>query len=460
MQRRPLVQGPAKSMRVRARSSVPSSRRHILILVQNLPVPLDRRVWLECQALAEAGFKVSVISPKGPGDPSFQVLEGIHLHKYDPPAAARSRLGFAWEFAYCWLQTARLVARVAVRERVDAIQTCNPPDTYFSLAAPFKLVGTRFVFDQHDLCPELYEVRFPDGPPLLRSCLRALERATYRLADHVIATNDSFRQVALSRGRRSPDSVSVVRSGPVAARMRRGIPRHELREGRRYLGCYLGVMGPQDGVDLLLRAIARLIHERGRRDCHFALLGFGDCLEDLRRLAQELDLAEWVTFTGRADDELIAAYLSTADLGLAPDPKNGFNDLCTMNKVVEYMAFGLPVVSFDLKETRVSAGPAGFYVKDNDPRDFALAIDLLLDDPDRRREMGELARARIEGQLSWEHQAPAYVGLYQRLLAAPSEQRVIALSQAHSAPDSGASGGQWGGVSGVPDWAETRKEAS
>ncbi|MDP8931590.1 MAG: glycosyltransferase family 4 protein [Actinomycetota bacterium] len=458
MQRRLTARGPATRGDGRG-SSAPRSR-HVLVLVQNLPVPLDRRVWLECQALVAAGFKVSVISPKGPGDPPFQLLEGVRLHKYDPPPPARTARSFAWEFAYCWLQTARLAARVVARERVDAIQACNPPDTYFSLAAPFKLIGTRFVFDQHDLCPELYEVRFPDGPLWLRRCLLALERATYRLADHVIATNDSFRDVALRRGRRAPDTVSVVRSGPVAARMRRGLPHSELRQGRRYLACYLGVMGPQDGVDLLLRAVARLVYEHGRRDCHFALLGFGDCFEDLRALAQELDLAEWVTFTGRADDELIAAYLSTADLGLAPDPKNGFNDLCTMNKVVEYMAFGLPVVSFDLKETHVSAGEAAFYVNDNNPADFALAVDLLLDDPDRRRGMGAFARARIEAQLSWEHQAAAYVGLYRRLLGAPGDQRVMSLSEAHAGADSALKGGRWGGAAGARPWAETRKEAS
>ncbi|MDQ4129510.1 MAG: glycosyltransferase family 4 protein, partial [Actinomycetota bacterium] len=434
MQPRPNGRRPARPVAARAPATDGSgSRRHVLIVVQNLPVPLDRRVWLECQSLAEAGFRVSVICPKGPGDPPFQVLDGIRLHKYDPPAAARSPLGFVREFAYCWLQTARLAACVAARERVDAIQACNPPDTYFSLAAMFKLTGARFVFDQHDLCPELYGVRFPEGPGHLLAALRALERATYRLADHVIATNESFREVALGRGGLAPDAVSVVRSGPVAARMRRGYPHSGLRNGCRYLGCYLGVMGPQDGVDLLLRAVAHLVHERGRRDCHFALLGFGDCFEDLRRLAGELDLTQWVTFTGRADDELISAYLSSADVGLAPDPKNGFNDLCSMNKVVEYMAFGLPVVSFDLKETRFSAGEAGVYVDDNDPAAFALALDLLLDDPARRQRMGELARARIETQLSWEHQAATYVELYRRLLGVPAGQGTIPLPTAHVA---------------------------
>ncbi|MFN2557372.1 MAG: glycosyltransferase family 4 protein [Nitriliruptorales bacterium] len=460
MQRRPRTSGPTPRSDRLADSGDIRPAPHFLIVVQNLPVPLDRRVWLECQALVAAGFSVSVICPKGPGDPPFEVLEGVRLHKYDPPSQARNRLGFAWEFAYCWLQTARLAMRVAIRDRVDAIQACNPPDTYFLLAAPFKLLGKRFVFDQHDLCPELYRVRFPDGPALLLTFLTWLERATYRLADHVIATNNSFREVALRRGRRSPETVSVVRSGPVAGRMRRGLPCPELKRGRRFLGCYLGVMGPQDGVDLLLRAIAQLVHEHGRRDCHFALLGFGDCFEDLRKLADELDLSEWVTFTGRADDRLIGDYLSTADLGLAPDPKNGFNDLCTMNKVVEYMAFGLPVVSFDLKETRVSAGEAGLYVSDNDPAGFALAIDLLLDDPDRRRGMGELARARIEDELSWEHQAGSYVGLYQRLLGVEGERRVVALSEAKSRPDRPPGTDEWGTAAGAEPLAETRKEAS
>jgi glycosyltransferase involved in cell wall biosynthesis len=333
-------------------------QRRVLIIVQNLPVPLDRRVWLEAQALVAAGVGVSVICPKGPGDPAFQELDGVRIYQYDPPPPADGALGYLREFLYCWLVTAALAVRVWLRDGFDAIQACNPPDTYWALALPFKALGVRFVFDQHDLCPEVYRSRFSRRGGLLLRALELLERASYRTADQVIATNESYRRIALSRGRRRPETVTVVRSGPNAARMRRGSARPDLKRGRPLLACYLGVMGPQDGVDLLLRAIAVLVHERGRRDCHVALLGFGDCLDELVLLAKELELEDHVSFPGRADNQMIAEYLSTADVGLSPDPRNPLNDLSTMNKTLEYMAYSLPVVAFDLTETRVSAGEA------------------------------------------------------------------------------------------------------
>lgn len=393
-----------------------SRGRHVLIIVQNQPVPLVRRVWMEATALVAAGYDVSVISPKGPEDPPHEVLDGVHLYKYDPPRMSRGPAGFLWEVVYCWLQTFRLLLRVSARQRVDVVQACNPPDTYFALAAPLKLLGVRFVYDQLDLCPELYQVRFPEGPSLLLRVLTTLERASYRFADHVVATNESFREIAIRRGRLDPDRVTVVRNAPLANRLRRGAAHPRLRSGRRYLCCYLGIMGPQDGVDLLLRAIAEVVHHRGQRDCQFALLGFGDCFEELQLLVDELDIAPWVTFTGRADDVMITNYLSTADLAVAPDPRNAFNNLITTCKVSEYMAFELPVVAFDLKETRVSAGDAALYAVDNDPARLAGAIARLLEDPDQRRRMGVAGRQRVESWLSWENQSAAYVGVYEKLL--------------------------------------------
>ncbi|MBW3578484.1 MAG: glycosyltransferase family 4 protein [Actinobacteria bacterium] len=394
---------------------------HVLILVQNLPVPLDRRVWLECKALRQAGFEVSVVCPMGPDRVAYEELEGVHIHRYPPPPQAAGLPGFVSEVVYCWLATAWMALRIARRHRIDAIQACNPPDTYFALAAPFKLFGTRFVFDQHDLCPELADVRFSGtARRVARPLLELLERFTYRLADHVISTNGSFQGIALTRGSVDPVASTVVRSGPVASEMRRGDPHPDLRGGKRHLACYLGVMGPQDGVDLLLRGIAELVHRRGRTDCHFALLGFGDCLVDLRVEATELGIDPWVTFAGRADDRMISEYLSTADLGVAPDPSNGFNDLCTMNKVVEYMAFGVPVVCFDLPEHRVSAADSAVYVSDNDVEALAEAIDGLLGDEARRARMSRTARSRIEDGLCWERQAEAYVSIYNKLLRRPA----------------------------------------
>lgn len=388
----------------------------ILVLVQNLPVPLDRRVWLECQALVDARFQVSVICPKAPDDPGYELLDGVHLHKYAPPSQAQGFLGYVWEVVYCWLATALLTFRVLCREGFDVIQACNPPDTFFALAALFKPFGKQFVYDQHDLCPELFDVRFPEGSVLLQRIFVLLERSTYRLADKVIVTNRSFREIALRRGGRDPSDVTIVRSGPRLRDMEPGCLRPELRKGRRFLVSYLGVMGPQDGVGGLVDAISHLVHRHRRSDIHFALLGFGDCLEELRTRAHHLGLDDWITFTGRADDQMIDAYLSTADLAVAPDPSNGFNDLCTMNKVVEYLAYGLPVVAFDLAETRTTAGDAALYVRGHEASDLAGAIARLLDDPPERDRMGRRGRHRFEAILAWDHAAPTYVSLYRQLL--------------------------------------------
>lgn len=387
----------------------------VLVIVQNLPVPLDRRVWLESQALVAAGYGVSVICPAGPGDARYQELAGVRIHRYRPPRQAHGVAGFAWEFAYCWVTTALLSLRVLRRDGFDVIQACNPPDTYWLLALAYRLIGKRFVFDHHDLCPEVYDARFGTGRPLLRRILVALERASVRSADHVVSTNESYRRVATERAAIPRERTTVVRSGPNRERLYRQAPEPALKAGRAHLCVYLGIMGPQDGVDVVIRAADVIVNRMGRTDCHFGLLGFGDCLEDLQALAAERGLSEWVTFTGRADDEVIRRWLSTADVGLCPDPKTVFNDLSTMNKTLEYMAFGLPAVAFDLTETRVSAGDAALYVQDEGPEAFAEAICSLLDDPARREAMGETGAARVRDHLAWDHQADAYVAVFDRL---------------------------------------------
>jgi glycosyltransferase involved in cell wall biosynthesis len=387
----------------------------VLIIVQNLPVPFDRRVWLEACALRDAGFQVSVVCPKGPGDPPFQVIEGIHIRKYRPPPPTSGALSYAWEFAYCWSRTLFLVLRAAAQEGFDVIQACNPPDTYWALAAPFKPFGKRFVFDQHDLCPEVYVSRFPDGSRAVRRALTLLERATYALADHVVATNESYRETAMGRGNVPASRVTVVRTGPNPDRLRKGPPVDSWRHGKRYLCAYLGVMGPQDGVDLALRAAAAIVRS-GRDDVQFVFVGSGDSYDELVSLAHELGIAERVTFTGRVPDETVFEVLSTADVGLSPDPLNPLNDVSTMNKTMEYMAFELPVVAFDLKETRVSAGPAAVYAPPNDTDAFARAILELLDDPVRRADMGRQGRERIERELAWRHQAPRYLSVYESIV--------------------------------------------
>ena len=389
----------------------------MLIIIQNLPVPLDRRVWLECQALRDAGYRVSVVCPKGKGDPKHQVLDGIDVSKYQPYPPTTQMIGFLAEHLYAFGMTTFLTGKVWRRSRFDALQACNPSDIFWPLGLLFRVIGgSKFVFDQHDLGPELYESRFPEGNRIPYWGLRLLEWCTYRSADHVIATNDSYRGTAIGRGRRPPDSVTVVRSAPDPERLRRREPDRSLRRGRRFLVCYLGVMGPQDGVDIVLRAAHFIVHGVGRSDIAFTLMGTGDCFEELVKLRDELKLHDHVEFTGRAPDELVFRNFSTADLGLSPDPKNPLNDVSTMNKTMEYMAFELPVVAFDLRETRVSAGDAAIYVEPNDVELYGKAILELLEDEPRRRTMGAVGRARIEGELAWRHQRDAYVAVYDRLL--------------------------------------------
>ncbi|HVX19521.1 MAG TPA: glycosyltransferase family 4 protein [Acidimicrobiales bacterium] len=389
----------------------------VLIIVQNLSVPFDRRVWLECRSLTAAGHEVDVICPQAPGEASHEVLDRVRIHRYRPPPAATGPAGFAYEFAYCWLRTAALAAKVSLRSGIDVIQACNPPDTYFVLGAAAKALGRKFVFDHHDLCPELYRARFTNdrtsGSAL--KLLHALERATFATADHVISTNESYRTVAMQRGRLRPHEVTVVRTGPDLEHLTPQPVRPELRSGRDKLCCYLGVMGPQDGVDLALRAIDLLVHQRGRTDCHFTFLGGGDCFDELVGLAAELGIEEWTTFTGRVPDTVVFDHLSSADIGLCPDPKNALNDVCTMNKTLEYMAFGLPIVAFDLTETRVSAGQAARYARPNEIADFAAVLDGLLDDPDARQRMGRIGRRRVEEDLSWACQRDGYLAVYEGL---------------------------------------------
>ena len=390
----------------------------ILIIVQNLPVPFDRRVWLECQALVSAGHQVVVVCPKGDGDPGYEVIDTVQIYKYRPYAPGGSKLGFVSEYVYSFVATAWLMLRARRSGRFAIMQACNPPDIFWPLAMAFRAIdGTVFVFDHHDLCPELYQSRFPDGPQLPYRALRALERRTHRTARHVIATNDSYRDIAIRRSGKSPADVTVVRTGPDSQRLIRGEAQPELRRGHRYLAVYIGVMGPQDGVDIVVRAADVIVHELGRDDIAFTLIGKGDCFDELVALRDQLGLGGHVEFTGRAPDSQVAAIMSSADAGLCPDPKNPLNDVSTMNKTMEYMAYELPVVAFDLRETRVSAGDAAVYVTPNDVREYAKAIVDLIDDEPRRVKLGKTGRLRVEQELDWSHQRRAYLDVYQRLLS-------------------------------------------
>jgi glycosyltransferase involved in cell wall biosynthesis len=387
-----------------------------LIIVQNLPVPFDRRVWLECRALTAAGYDVTVVCPKGKGDPGHEVLEGVTLLKYAPYAPGGRAVGFIVEYAYSFLATARQVLRARRAGKFAVMQACNPPDIFWPIARWLRWRdGSQFVFDHHDLCPELYDSRFPDGNTVARWGLRGLERATFRTADHVVSTNESYAEIAMRRGGKSSADVTVVRTGPDEQRLQRKEPVVELRRGRRHLVSYIGVMGPQDGVDLAIRAAAHVVHQLGRTDVAFTFMGGGDSYEELVALREQLELQDYLELPGRVPDDTVLDVLSTAAVGLSPDPKNPLNDVSTMNKTLEYMAFGLPVVAFDLKETRVSAGDAASYVESGDVAAYAEAIVDLLDDADKGELMGKTGRQRIEEGLSWPYQRDAYVGVYDGL---------------------------------------------
>jgi glycosyltransferase involved in cell wall biosynthesis len=393
-----------------------SRPKRVLIIVQNLPVPFDRRVWLECQALVAAGYDVSVVCPKGKGDPSYEVVDTVRLYKYQPYAPGGSKLSFVTEYLYSFLATAWKTLQARRCSRFAVVQACNPPDIFWPIGLVLRAVdGTKFVFDHHDLCPELFQSRFPDGPSLPYRGLLALERCTHLTANHVISTNGSYRDIAISRSGKAPQDVTVVRTGPDLDKLRRGPQDPELRRGRKYLVAYIGVMGPQDGVDIVVRAADVVVHDMGRDDIAFTIIGSGDCFDKLVALRDDLKLNGHVEFTGRIPDDQVKRIMSTAAVGLSPDPKNPLNDVSTMNKTMEYMSFELPVVAFDLKETRVSAQSAAVYVTPNDVQEYAKAIVELMDDEAVRAQLARVGRERVKDELAWSHQKRAYVGVYERL---------------------------------------------
>ncbi|MPY97751.1 MAG: glycosyltransferase [Actinophytocola sp.] len=388
-----------------------------LILVENLSVPFDRRVWQECTTLRDAGWEVHVICPRGEKQDTEAevVLDDVHIHRYPLRPATGGPRGYAREYGLALAHTLWRALRLTLRlGRFDVVHACNPPDMLFLVGAVLKVRGARFVFDQHDLVPELYLSRFNRGEDALYRAVCLAERLTYRTADVVIATNESYRRTAIARGGKAPDDVVVVRSAPAVERFEQVPAEPELKRGKPHLLCYLGVMGPQDGVDYALRALAKLRDDVGRTDWHAVFVGAGDTFDAMVRLADDLGLADQVEFTGRIPDADLLRYLSTADVCLAPDPRNPLNDVSTMNKIMEYMAMARPIVSFDLTEARVSAGEAAVYATPNDELDFAKQIARLLDDPEERRRMGEIGQGRVSGPLSWRESATALLAAYDR----------------------------------------------
>ncbi|HET8606471.1 MAG TPA: glycosyltransferase family 4 protein [Gaiellaceae bacterium] len=391
-------------------------RPRVLILVENQPVPHDKRVWPECLALVEAGYEVVVVCPQGDRDrAAFERLAGVEIHRYAPAFAHGSRRGYLREYATAAWHTALLARRLARERGFDVVHACNPPDVLLLAALPLKRHGTRFVFDHHDLVPELYETRFGGRGLLYRlSCL--LERLTFLVADVVISTNESYRRIALERGRKRPEDVFVVRNGPDTAGLSPAPLARAARPGGVHVLAYVGVMGPQDGVDVALHALA---HLRGlRSDWRAVLVGDGDVHREMVELARRLGLADVVEFTGFVHEpEGVRSLLAAADVCLAPEPKTPLNDVSTMIKIAEYMAMARPVVAFDLTESRVTAGDAALYAEPNDPASFAACIDVLLDDPGRRAAMGALGRERVANGLGWERSKRSLLDAYAHALA-------------------------------------------
>jgi len=386
--------------------------RRVLIIVENLPSPFDRRVWQEASTLHEAGYEVSIICPTGKGyEKKYEKIDGIYIYRHNLPLEAEGALGYLMEYSAALFWEFVLAWRVLLTRGFDVIHACNPPDNIFLVGGFFKLLGKKFLFDHHDINPELYEAKFGRRDFFYKVML-VWERWTFKLADVSIATNESYKKIALERGGMSEDRVFVVRSGPKLDRLRIIPPVEALKNGRRYMVGYVGVMGKQEGIDCLLRAAKHIVYEMGRTDIHFGLVGGGTSLEEMQAYAKELGVEDYVTFTGRVSDQKMLEMLNTADVCVNPDVANEMNDKSTMNKIMEYMALGKPIVQFDLAEGRFSAGDASLYAEKNNIQDMAVKIVELLDDEDRRHKMGEYGRKRVVDTLSWEHEVPKLLAAY------------------------------------------------
>lgn len=389
--------------------------KKILIIVENLPSPFDRRVWQEATTLHSAGYQVCIICPTGKGHwKKFEEIDGIYIYRHNLPLEADGVLGYIIEYSAALFWEFWLAWKVFFTKGFDVIHACNPPDNIFIIGAFFKLLGKKFVFDHHDVNPELYEAKFKRKGFFYKVML-LLERLTFKTADISIATNNSYRKIAIERGGMNPDNVFVVRSGPKIDRMKILPPSPELKNGRQYMVGYIGVMGKQEGIDYLLRAVKILIEQHGRTDIQFALVGGGTELESMKRYAIELSVSDYVMFTGRITDEEMLKVLNTADICVNPDIANEMNDKSTMNKIMEYMALGKAIVQFDLSEGRFSAQEASLYAKKNDEHDMAEKIIELLDSPERREKMGQFGRDRVLNELEWKYEAPKLLEAYHQL---------------------------------------------
>lgn len=389
--------------------------RRILIIVENLPVPFDTRVWQEASTLAANGYTVSVICPKGKGyNDDYECIDGVHIYRHDLPTEGNGAIGYAREYFSALWNEYRLARKIYKKHGFHVIHGCNPPDDIYMVARMFRGKGVDYVFDHHDICPELYEAKFGKKSGLFYKSQLWLERNTYRHCTFAFVTNESYRRIAIERGGMNPDKVHVLRSGPRLERLVIRPPKPEIKRGRRFMIGYLGVIGQQEGIQYMLQAAKHIRDNMGRDDIFWGIVGGGPHLDELRRLCTSMGLDDIVEFTGRVDDNKMLDYLNTADICVNSDEYNEMNDKSTMNKVLEYMALGKPIVQFDLTEGRYSAQGASLYARPNDAVDMAEKVVSLLDDPDRRAEMSRIGRDRIVNELSWDHTSRALLETYDR----------------------------------------------
>ncbi len=394
-----------------------SEQLKILIIVENLTMPLDRRVWQEATTLRDEGHEVTVICPRGGQyTKSYECLDNIHVYRHPLPFEAENALGYALEYSTALFWEFTLACKVLRRHGFDVIQACNPPDTIFLIGGFFKyLFGKAFIFDHHDINPELFEAKFGKRG-FFHRLLTWLERLTFMTADTSIATNGTFKKIAIERGGMDPENVFIVRSVPDLRKFKRVEPAMELKNGRKTLIGYVGIMGAQDGVDLLIEAMADIVHRQKRDDIQCAIVGSGTELVALQDMTKNLNLEDYVTFTGfLSGTELLAAF-SAFDIGAIPDPKNTYNDKISMNKVFEYMSLAIPFVQFDLGEGMAIAGDAALVARNNDPADFARQLIRLTDDEALCRELGKRGEIRAADQLIWENERACLLNAYAKAM--------------------------------------------
>ena len=390
-------------------------KRRVLIIVENLPVPFDTRVWKEACALTESGYEVFVISPRGKGyESKYEYLNGVHIYRHPMPKEGNGAIGYLLEYSAALFWEFLLSWKIFFKHRFHLIQGCNPPDNIFIIALFFKLFGVKYVFDHHDVNPELYYAKFGRKDLLYRIQVM-LEKMTFKLCDVVMSTNNTYRDIAIARGGVPASNVFVVRNGPALDTFKpvKAIPR--LKYEKTYLVGYVGTMSVQEGLDILLEA-ALYIKKKGRNDVHFTCIGGGPGLEELQAMKCRMALDDMFNFTGRIPDRELLEILSTADVCVNPDRPNEMNDMSTMIKIMEYMALGKPIVQFNLREGKFSAQEASLYVSNDSAEEFAEKILWLLDHSEERKKMGELGRKRIEKKLAWKYSVPNLLKAYEAVL--------------------------------------------